>query len=214
IGLIDSHQLSFFQLQTLLGRYAIEQGRYVDAFHIFDSLLNGDLLNTTSYFYNVTGIKNYFNYLLSNEPEDEGYYVPFITSVARRKQIHVGNISYGAQSEIVEQMLLNDVMQSMAPQIAIIANNYKVLIYNGQLDVIIAVPLTMNWVDKLEWQYADDLRTADRLVWKVDPNDPEVAGYLKKSHQFYLATVRNAGHMVPHDQPRVALDLLTKFLSD
>jgi len=92
-------------------RYAIEQEQYIDAFHIFDALLNGDLINTTSYFYNVTGIKNYFNYLLTNEPEDQGYYVPFITSADRRKQIHVGNISYGSQSDIVERMLLSDVVR-------------------------------------------------------------------------------------------------------
>lgn len=91
-------------------RYNIQQGEYVEAFHIFDSLLNGDLINTTSYFYNVTNIKNYFNYLLTNEPEDQGYFIPFITRADRRKQIHVGNISYGSQSETVESMLLNDVV--------------------------------------------------------------------------------------------------------
>jgi hypothetical protein len=69
--------------------YAIEQERYIDAFHLFDALLNGDLLNTTSYFYNVTGIKNYFNYLLTDGPEDQGYYASFITHPERRKQIHV-----------------------------------------------------------------------------------------------------------------------------
>lgn len=93
-------------------RYAIEQGRYIDAFHTFDSLLNGDLINTTSYFYNVTGIKNYFNYLLTDEPQDQSYFIPFITSSDRRKQIHVGNLSYGSQSETVEQMLLNDVVRN------------------------------------------------------------------------------------------------------
>ncbi|MCC7160054.1 MAG: hypothetical protein IT281_11050 [Ignavibacteria bacterium] len=92
-------------------RYAIEQERYLDAFRLFDALLNGDLLNTTSYFYNVTGIKNYFNYLLTDAPEEQGYFVPFITRAERRKQIHVGNISYGSQSETVEKMLLNDMVR-------------------------------------------------------------------------------------------------------
>jgi len=92
-------------------RYAIEQERYIDAFHLFDALLNGDLLNTTSYFYNVTGIRNYFNYLLTEAPEDQGYFVSFITRAERRKQIHVGNLSYGSQSDIVEKMLLNDVVR-------------------------------------------------------------------------------------------------------
>jgi len=90
-------------------RYAIEQERYIDAFHLFDALLNGDLLNTTSYFYNVTGIRNYFNYL-QESPDDQGYFVSFITHSDRRKQIHVGNLSYGGQGGTVEQMLLNDIV--------------------------------------------------------------------------------------------------------
>lgn len=92
-------------------RYAIEQQRYIDAFRLFDSLLNGDLINTTSYFYNVTGIKNYFNYLLTDEPIDQSFFIPFVTRADRRKQIHVGNISYGSQSDTVEKMLLNDVVR-------------------------------------------------------------------------------------------------------
>ena len=78
-------------------RFAIEQERYIDAFHLFDALLNGDLLNTTSYFYNVTGITNYFNYLTPEGSSDEGDFAAFITRPDRRKQLHVGNISYGSQ---------------------------------------------------------------------------------------------------------------------
>ncbi|CAF0921150.1 unnamed protein product [Adineta steineri] len=216
IGLIDQTQKSYVDLQTALMRYSIEQERYIDAFHLFDALLNGDLLNTTSYFYNVTGIKNYFNYLLTEEPEEQSYFVSFITHPERRKQIHVGNLSYGSQSDIVEKMLLNDMMQSVAWKIEAIANaNYSVMIYNGQLDIIIAVPLTMEWVSQLNWIGTDELRRASRKVWKVADPDPEIAGYIKtaNNNRFFLATVRNAGHMVPYDQPRVMLNLLEKFLS-
>ncbi|CAF3954113.1 unnamed protein product [Rotaria sp. Silwood1] len=178
--------------------------------------MNGDLINTTSYFYNVTGIKNYFNYLTTNQPEDQGYFIPFIIRPDRRKQIHVGNMSYMSQSDIVERMLLNDLLQSVAWQIATIANaNYSVMIYNGQLDAIIPVPLTMAWVDQLEWFGADELRQAERKVWKVDNTDLEIAGYIKaaNNNRFFLATIRNAGHMVPYDQPRAMVDLLQRFLA-
>ena len=72
-------------LRTSLVRWTIEQGRYVKAFHISDSAVGGDLTNTTSYFYNVTGINDSYNYLLMNDPEDESYYMPFITRADRRK---------------------------------------------------------------------------------------------------------------------------------
>jgi vitellogenic carboxypeptidase-like protein len=107
-------------------------------------------------------------------------------------------------------------MQSMAWKVAAIANaNYSVLVYNGQLDIIIAVPLTMQWVGQLEWSGADELRKAKRAVWRVDEADSEVAGYVKtaNNNRFFLATVRNAGHMVPYDQPRAMFDLLQRFFA-
>ncbi|CAF1322019.1 unnamed protein product, partial [Rotaria sordida] len=151
-----------------------------------------------------------------NEPEDQGYFVPFVTRADRRKQIHVGNLSYGSQSDTVEKMLLNDVMQSMAWKVAVIANaNYSVMIYNGQLDIIIAVPLTMEWISQLTWIGTDELRQAPRSVWKVADTDREIPGYIKtaNNNRFFLATIRNAGHMVPYDQPRAMLDLLQRFLA-
>jgi len=71
----------------------------------------------------------------------------------------------------------------------------------------------MNWVDKLEWKYADELRGAERIVWKVKSDDREVAGYIKRAHSFFLVSIRNAGHMVPHDQPRATFDLIDRFVS-
>ncbi len=89
------------------------------------------------------------------------------------------------------------------------------MIYNGQLDIIVAAPLTIEWVSQLNWIGTNELRQASRTVWKVDNTDPEIAGYIKtaNNNRFFLATIRNAGHMVPYDQPRVMLDLLERFLS-
>lgn len=107
-------------------------------------------------------------------------------------------------------------MQSVAWKVADIANaNYSVMIYNGQLDIIVATPLTMEWVSQLNWNGAAELRQGSRKVWKVSDSDPEIAGYIKtaNNNRFFLATVRNAGHMVPYDQPRAMLNLLEKFFS-
>ncbi|CAF4047296.1 unnamed protein product, partial [Rotaria sp. Silwood2] len=78
---------------------------------------------------------------------------------------------------------------------------------------IIASSLTMDWVDKLQWNYANELRSAERKIWKVKDDDKQVAGYIKQAHSFYVAWVRNAGHMVPADQPRAAFDLIDRFVS-
>ena len=44
------------------------------AFQVFDDLLNGDLSGHPSYFSNSTGFHYYFNYLITENPEDQGYY--------------------------------------------------------------------------------------------------------------------------------------------
>ncbi|CAM4856934.1 unnamed protein product [Rotaria socialis] len=73
----------------------------------------------------------------------------------------------------------------------------------------------MEWISQLSWIGTDELRQAPRTVWKVADSDPEIAGYVKtaNNNRFFLATVRNAGHMVPYDQPRAMLDLLQRFLA-
>ena len=41
----------------------------------------------------------------------------------------------------------------------------------------------------------------------------ELAGYAKQVGNLTVALVRNAGHMVPHDQPLWAFDLINRFTS-
>ena len=77
--MIDSHQLSYVNLQAALVRYAIDQKHFSGAFAISNALLDGDLLNTTSYFTNATGLRAYFNYLQTNEPSHQSDYVSFFT---------------------------------------------------------------------------------------------------------------------------------------
>ena len=41
----------------------------------------------------------------------------------------------------------------------------------------------------------------------------ELAGYSKKVGNLVQVLVRNAGHMVPYDQPRWAFDMINRFTS-
>jgi vitellogenic carboxypeptidase-like protein len=205
LGLIDEHQLEYVNLQTLLARNAIQLQQYSLAADVFWNLVE-------VFYSNATGLHDVYDYLLTHSPEAFDYYVPWVTASENRRKIHVGNLTYN-DGDAVSAALYSDVMQAIVGKVAVIANNYKVLIYNGLLDVIIASSVTMNWIDKLEWEYANELRAAERKIWKVKDDDPEVAGYIKQAHSFFVAWVRNAGHMVPADQPRAAFDLIDRFVS-
>ena len=62
---------------------------------------------------------------LLQEPEEYNYYGSYLADPAVRKAIHVGNLTYN-DGTAVEKHLLNDVMASVKPWIAVVMDNYKV----------------------------------------------------------------------------------------
>ena len=84
------------------------------------------------------------------------------------------------------------------------------MIYNGQLDVIIAWPLTESFLTSLNWSADRNYTGTQRSLWHVGG---QVAGYAKQVGNFTQVLVRNAGHMVPYDQPKWAFDLINRFTS-
>jgi len=168
-----------------------------------------DTIGSKSYFYNATGLSNYYNFLFQEEPKALGYWETYINQAKIRREIHVGNLTFN-DGKKVEAFLLEDIMKSVKPWIEEIlkADTYKVLIYNGQLDIIIASPLTNNFINSLDFQYADRLKNATRHIWRVDDI---VAGYVKEVPNFAQILIRDAGHMVPFDQPKWAYEMITRF---
>ncbi|CAL4099750.1 unnamed protein product, partial [Meganyctiphanes norvegica] len=207
IGLVDDLDRQYFKQQGDLAVDFINKQEWLKAFEVFDSLLNGDKTGYPSYFANVTGLNFYFNYLMMEEPKDMDYWGDFINKPTVRRAIHVGNLTFNDGSK-VEQMLLEDIMKSVKPWIQEIMDNYKVMIYNGQLDVIIAYTLTENFLNSLEWKHAKEYQESPRYIWKVEG---QVAGYVREVPNFVQVLVRNAGHMVPYDQPKWAYDMITRF---
>ena len=83
------------------------------------------------------------------------------------------------------------------------------MIYNGQLDICIPAALTEDYVATLNWKGAKEYARASRGIWRVDG---EVAGYAKEVGHFKEVMVRNAGHILPYDQPKWAFDLIQRFI--
>lgn len=161
-------------------------------------------------FANKTGLDFYYNYLIGKEPQDFNYYVPFLDQPEVRKAIHVGNLSYDGVSMTVHEYLYEDMAKSVKPWIEELLNSdYKVMIYNGQLDVIIGYPMTENYISKLDWKRSGEYKKATRKIWRVGK---AVAGYVRKVGNFYQVMVRNAGHILPYDQPKFAFDLIQRFV--
>lgn len=207
IGLIDWNQAKVFQQYEDKAMNYIKNKQFVEAFNTFDTLLNGDLINGKSIFYNMTGFNFYFNYLHTKDYNGGEDFGPMLQKSSVRQGIHVGDLPFHDGKE-VEKHLIQDVMKSVAPWISVLLDHYPVVVYNGQLDIIVAYPLTVNYLRNLNFTGSEDYKTAKRYIWKVDG---EVAGYVKQAGHLVEILVRNAGHMVPGDQPKWALDLITHF---
>uniref|UniRef100_A0A8C8TYD3 Carboxypeptidase n=1 Tax=Peromyscus maniculatus bairdii TaxID=230844 RepID=A0A8C8TYD3_PERMB len=186
---------------------------YSDPESILDKLLDSDLTNDPSYFQNVTGCTNYYNLLQCTEPEDQGYYGKFLSLPQVRQAIHVGNRTFSDGAE-VEKYLREDTVQSVKPWLAEIMDHYKVLLYNGQLDIIVAAALTERSLLAMDWNGAQQYKKAEKVVWKIFKSDNDVAGYVRSVDKFHQVIVRGGGHILPYDQPLRSFDMINRFIFD
>jgi vitellogenic carboxypeptidase-like protein len=211
-GLLDEIQRDYFKNATDFVGALIAQKKWIDADKIWDNLLNGDISKGSSFYTNCTGSVDYYNYMRTKSPDDFQYYNDYVVLSDVRRNIHVGNLPY-QDGKKVELFLLEDIMQSVKPWLAAIMNKYKVLIYSGQLDVIVALPLTEAMLQTVDWNGAKEYKRTNRLIWKIRPDDVEVAGYVRRVHDFYQVTIRGSGHISPYDQPERTWDMLDRFIT-
>lgn len=210
VGLVDRNQADYIRQQSTKIISLIVDNRYGEASDAFCSLVLG-VHNVTSYFENVTGFRNHYNFLRSKQPSSYNYYATFVRKPDVRNSIHVGGLPFEDMHDIVALHLHDDMTKSVKPWFAALIEKYKTLIYSGQLDVIVAYPLTANFLSTVKWSGAKAFSEARRKIW-MTPDGQDVAGYVRQVGNFTEVLVRNSGHILPHDQPEVAYDMITRFI--
>jgi len=91
----------------------------------------------------------------------------------------------------------------------VLAAHVRVLIYSGKLDWICNYWGGGNWTAALSWPGQAGFNNATLQNWLVNGT---VAAQTKSYMNFTWLQVEGAGHMVPMDQPVVALTMLKTFL--
>jgi len=199
-----------------IARRQIQSGDFGAALKTYDEMLNGDIYPYPTLFYNMTGMSYYFNMLFDEKPLPFDDWTTYVQRPSVRAALHVGRRPLN-KGLTVEQHLLNDVMQSVSPLLGALldADRYRVLLYSGQLDIIVSYRGTMRMARAIEWFGAEQFKNATRTIWRVrrvNGNDAtDVAGYATTCRLLTVLLVRNAGHMVPADQPVWSQDLINRF---
>jgi cathepsin A (carboxypeptidase C) len=100
---------------------------------------------------------------------------------------------------------------------ALMENGVRVLVYNGDDDFIVNWIGSKNWTTALQWAKQSEFQQApDRPIiinTLVSALVRSVASATSPI-QFSFMQVHGAGHMVPMDQPRTALYMISKFMSN
>lgn len=116
---------------------------------------------------------------------------------------------WGGQAPIV---FLNMEGDFMKPVISIVDElleaGVSVTVYNGQLDLIVDTMGQENWMRKLKWKELPKFR---QLKWKPlhsDPRSSETSAFVKSYKNLAFYWILRAGHMVPSDQPDMALKMM------
>jgi len=92
----------------------------------------------------------------------------------------------------------------------LLADGIKVLIYAGDCDYICNWLGNMKWTLALDWPHKADFNAAPNNAYKM--NGKTVAK-IRSSNGFSFMQVFDAGHMVPMDQPEVALQMVADHIS-
>jgi len=88
-------------------------------------------------------------------------------------------------------------------------NKIRLLFFNGMMDLVCNHVGNEIALEQLSWQHQKDWIRAPRHAWLYED---KVAGYMKEYENLGFLKLLNSGHMVPMDQPEIALDVIRTFL--
>ncbi|OWY96744.1 Serine protease [Phytophthora megakarya] len=145
--------------------------------------------------------------------KDSELITPYLNSLNLRKFLHVDEsvggwqmCNFAVNSAFAKSF---DVMLSTSEFVGeLLDDGVRVLIYAGDADLECNWSGNLAWLQALEWKGSADFNNTEAHDLIVDE---ESAGSVTSYGELAFIRVFNAGHMVPQDQPVVALEMINKF---
>ena len=180
-------------------------------------------------YYDAAG---YINWIIADDNVAGKYYLGM--NVLNYKQYDAGNInpeyhhflsnnkqSLGVPSWVTyiddNQQMYQDFSADLAQSYKrnlerLLERNLRVLLYNGQNDFIVNTPGVLAVVNSLQWTELPDWQKQEKKIWKEYAG--KVLGWYKHHRNLIFCLVRNAGHLLPADQPASAYYMLDKYFTN
>jgi len=159
-----------------------------------------------------------FNFI-SGEEIDGHFFNPTINDEQLQKGIHTGckkaewSLFYKSLEKF-ERISEKDFLVNTNHQMEELLNNYKVLLFNGEYDLITNTASVNAEISALVWNHSDEYKTSNLNAWygNSTTGDKELRGFFSKTRDFCRVIVHRAGHQVPRDNPSATLDMMIQFV--
>ena len=108
--------------------------------------------------------------------------------------------------------IMSDQLDSLAK---VLNKGVNILVYHGLMDMLLPAAGMGKALENTPWIHQTQWNKTDKnAYWTMNENTKfsELMGYKQSYKELTFVTVRNAGHMVPKDQPKWSLQILKDFI--
>ena len=91
----------------------------------------------------------------------------------------------------------------------LIKNNIRILIFNGDADMIVPFNGNIRWIESLKLDVEEAWRK-----WRAFGDKNNISGYVTKYKGLTFCTIKGAGHEVPKWKPKEAYYMFKQFLNN
>jgi len=154
---------------------------------------------------NIYNYNYYYDYLPENKLAE------LAQTVLHKKWNIPENVSWSGENDQVFESMEGDFMKpGVAAVEYLLEKGYVVAVYSGQLDIIVDVICIESWMSTLNWNGLNAWLNAPRVAQLIE-GTPQ--GYSQIYENLQMWGVFKAGHMVPADNPEMALKMISSIIS-
>ncbi|EFJ37661.1 serine carboxypeptidase-like enzyme [Selaginella moellendorffii] len=134
----------------------------------------------------------------------------FLNQDSTRVALGVRNRTFVSCNPVVYEAMLVDWMRNLEVGIpALLEDGIKLLVYAGEYDLICNWLGNSRWVTAMDWSGQQSYAEAS---WEDFSVDGETAGSVSGYGPLTFLKVHDAGHMVPMDQPKNSLEMISRWM--
>lgn len=203
LGLLNRVQNVLINLTESQIAFNIKGGNYISANNYLNKVQND--LETYSYGVNLYNMRTY-------AMPDMGNYPVWLANDTTKALLNVpSSVNWIDCNNDVYLAFSADITQGFVTNwMPYLLSNLRVMVYNGQDDLLINTRGVENWFPAINWPYMQGFLKSRKILWKMQNN---IVGYVQQYSNMTFVVVQKAGHFSPYDQPAAVFEMVTKFVS-